>query len=56
MRNVLRVLAATLVVAPVFAEDPPGFALWRSTELKQRGEALSKKVGPDRSVRETLAD
>ena len=49
-------LAAALLVAPVFAADPAGFAMWKSAELKQRDEALSKKVGPDHSARETLAD
>jgi hypothetical protein len=56
MKVVLRFLAAGIVVLPVFAADPAGFALWRAAELKQRDEALSKKVGPDHSARETLAD
>jgi hypothetical protein len=56
MKVVLRFLAAAIVVVPVFAADPAGFALWRAAELKQRDEALSKKVGPDHSARETLAD
>lgn len=56
MKGVLRFLAAGIVVVPVFAADPAGFALWRAAELRQRDEALSKKVGPDHSARETLAD
>jgi hypothetical protein len=56
MKVVLRFLAAAIVVVPVFAADPAGFALWRAAELKQRDGALSKKVGPDHSARETLAD
>jgi hypothetical protein len=56
MTNALRLLAASLLVVPVFGADPPGFALWRAAELKLRDEALSKKVGPDHSARETLAD
>jgi hypothetical protein len=55
-RRTTLVLAAALLVVPAFAADPPGFALWKSAELKQRDEALSKKVGPDHSARETLAD
>ena len=55
-RRTTLVLAAALLVVPAFAADPSGFALWKSAELKQRDEALSKKVGPDRSARETLAD
>jgi hypothetical protein len=56
MKGVLRFLAAGIVAVPVFAADPTGFALWRAAELKQREEALSKKVAPDHSARETLAD
>jgi hypothetical protein len=56
MKVVLRFLAAGIVVVPVLAADPAGFALWRAAELRQRDEALSKKVGPDHSARETLAD
>jgi mannose-6-phosphate isomerase-like protein (cupin superfamily) len=55
-RRTTLVLAAALLVVPAFAADPSGFALWKSGELKQRDEALSKKVGPDHSARETLAD
>jgi hypothetical protein len=50
------VLVAALLVVPAFAADPSGFALWKSAELKQRDEALSKMVGPDHSARQTLAD
>lgn len=56
MMIALRVLALSLLVAPAFAADTAGFALWKAVELKQHDEALSKKVGPDHSARETLAD
>jgi hypothetical protein len=56
MMTVMRLLTAFLLAAPVFAADTAGFALWKSTELKQREEALSRKVGQDHSARETLAD
>ena len=42
--------------APVLTFDPPGFVLWRSVELDGRDAALSERVGPDHSSRETLAD
>ena len=42
--------------APVLEFDPPGFAMWSSSELAQRDAALATRVGPDRSARETLAD
>jgi hypothetical protein len=56
MTAVLRVLTVALIVTPVLAADPPGFGLWRATELQQRDRALSTKVGADHSSRETLAD
>ena len=56
MKVAIRFLAAGLLVVPVLAPDPVGFAMWKQEELKQRDEALSKKVGPDHSARETLAD
>src|SRR5258706_14379879 len=56
MKSVMRTFAIALLVTPVFAAEMPGFALWTSSELKQRELALSKKVAPDHSARETLAD
>jgi len=56
MKTAIRFLTAALFVVPVMAADPPGFALWRTAELKQRDQALSGKVGADHSARETLAD
>jgi len=62
MMAAMRVLlVAVLAVAahvfvPASAADLPGFALWKSDELKQRDKALSGKVGDDHSARETLAD
>jgi hypothetical protein len=58
MTTVLRVVlaAGALLVTPLLAADPPGFAMWKASELATRDEALSKKIGPDHSARETLAD
>jgi mannose-6-phosphate isomerase-like protein (cupin superfamily) len=56
MKAAIPLLAAGFLVVPVLAADPVGFAMWKQEELKQRDEALSKKVGPDHSARETLAD
>lgn len=56
MKAMTRGLFAVLLVAPLFAAEMPGFALWKASELQQRAAALSKKVGPDHSARETLAD
>ena len=51
-----RIVMAALLAAPAVAADPDGFALWTSAALRQRDESLSKRVGPDHSARETLAD
>ncbi len=56
MKMLMRVLVALVLAVPVFAADMPGFALWKASELQQREAALSTKVGPDHSARETLAD
>jgi len=56
MRTLSRVLIITLLSVPVFAADPPGFALWKASELQRRIGALSKNVAADHSSRETLAD
>lgn len=42
--------------APVLRFDPPGFAMWKTFDLQERDAALSTRVGPDHSARETLAD
>ena len=56
MRNVICLAVAAICISPVFAADPPDFRLWKAEELKRRDAALSTKVGPDHSSRETLAD
>ena len=56
MHMAIRLVLAGLLVVPALAADPPDFRLWKADELKRRDEALSKKVGPDHSARETLAD
>ena len=50
------VLVATLGVAPVSAQAPSGFAIWKAGELQKRDKALSAHVAADHSSRETLAD
>jgi len=50
----LAVAAASLIA--VVGAEPSRLAIWKSGELRQRDAALSKKVGPDHSARETLAD
>ena len=56
MNIVMRLLTVALLVTSGAAAEVPGLGLWNAAELKQREQALSKKVGPDHSARETLAD
>ena len=56
MKVAISLLADGFLVVPLLAADPAGFAMWKQEELKQRDQALSKKVGADHSARETLAD
>lgn len=42
--------------APALDFEPPGFALWRARGLDRRRADLDRRIGPDRSSRETLAD
>jgi len=58
MRMVFRVIAIGLLAAPVFAQgaSKSTFGLWRADELSKRDQALSTKIMPDHSARETLAD
>ncbi len=56
MRIDIRPLVLLLLVAPVVAADHADFRLWKAEDLKGRDAALAKKIGPDHSARETLAD
>ena len=56
MRTAVRLIAMMLVVVPVFAADHADFRLWKADDLARRNAALAKKIGPDHSARETLAD
>jgi quercetin dioxygenase-like cupin family protein len=58
MRIIFRLLAFALLAATVFAQgaSKSTFGLWRADELSKRDQALSTKIGPDHSARETLAD
>ena len=56
MKAVVCLCAVALLTVPVSAADPPGFALWKASDLKGHDAALSTHVGADHSSRETLAD
>ena len=52
----LRLFLVAVAFVPVLQAGPPGFVMWSASELEQRAAALSARVGPDHSARETLAD
>jgi len=54
-RMLAAVAFATFALGPL-AGAQSGFGQWTAAELRTRDAALSKKVGPDHSARETLAD
>jgi quercetin dioxygenase-like cupin family protein len=58
MQTMLRAIAFAMLIATAIAQTPARatFALWRVDELNQRDQALSTKIGPDHSARETLAE
>jgi hypothetical protein len=56
MKTIAWMCAAIVLTVPVSAADPPGFAVWRASDLKAHDAELAKHVGADHSSRETLAD
>jgi len=52
----LRLFVVAVALVPILQAGPPGFVMWSAFELAQRDAALSARVGPDHSARETLAD
>ena len=52
----VRLFLVAVALVSVLQADPLGFLMWSSSELEQRDAALSTRVGPDHSARETLAD
>jgi len=56
MKPVIWMCVAAVLAVPVSAADPPGFAMWRASDLRAHDAELSKHVGEDHSSRETLAD
>lgn len=52
----MRPCLALLLFAPSFAAEESSFALWTPTAIGEQEAKLMKKVAPDHSSRETLAD
>ena len=45
MKTIAWTCAAALLAFPVSAADPPGFALWRASDLEGHDAGLSTHVG-----------
>lgn len=56
MRGVCLTAALAAVTFTTFGSAQSTYGHWSAAELRTRDAALSKKVGPDHSSRETLAD
>jgi len=56
MTRMLAAVAFATFALGTLARAQSGYGQWTAAELRTRDAALSKKVGPDHSARETLAD
>jgi mannose-6-phosphate isomerase-like protein (cupin superfamily) len=56
MKRIAWICAVAVLAVPVRAADPPGFAIWRASDLKKHEAELAQHVAADHSSRETLAD
>jgi hypothetical protein len=56
MRTALACIVIAALGLATFVAGQSTYGHWTATELRTRDAALSKKVGPDHSARETLAD
>ena len=56
MKFILACLIATALGLSLVAAERSSYGQWSAAELRARDAALSTKVGPDHSARETLAD
>lgn len=56
MTTSLRLAIMALLALPAAQVEVPGFVRWSADDLAERDAALSARVGPDRSARDTLAE
>ena len=56
MTTSLRFVLAAAVALPALQTEELGFVKWTAADLRGRHAALSARVGPDHSARETLAE
>jgi mannose-6-phosphate isomerase-like protein (cupin superfamily) len=52
----MKKLLPLLILIPMFAADPPGFALWKASDFKAKDKELAGKMGDKKVASETLAN
>jgi len=51
----MKKLLPLLILVPMFAVDPPGFTLWKASDLKAEEKKLAGKMSDKKVASETLA-
>jgi mannose-6-phosphate isomerase-like protein (cupin superfamily) len=51
----MKKLLPLLILVPLFAADPPGFTMWKSSDLKAKEKELAGKMSDKKVASETLA-
>lgn len=55
MKKLLPLLILLPLVSQVFAADPPGFTIWKASDLKAKDKELAGKMSDKKIASETLA-
>src|ERR1700722_19752014 len=50
----MRKLLPLLILLPMFAADPPGFVIWKASDLKAKEKELAGKMSDKKVASETL--
>lgn len=51
----MKKLLPLLILVPMFAADPPGFTIWKASDLKAKDKELAGKMSDKKVASETLA-
>ena len=51
----MKKLLPLLILVPMFAADPPGFVIWKASDLKAKDKELAGKMSDKKIASETLA-
>ena len=51
----MKKLLPLLILVPMFAADPPGFTMWKASDLKAKDKELAGKMSDKKVASETLA-